>query len=691
MSPDGRVRLADPEGRFSRAAQRLSKLGGQLPSVPAATNTYDRSGTAAVYVFDLDAKAAKNRSSSRAAHDFGLLRAQLDAAGLDFFADTSISGGYHLYVPVAGGLTYSEISTVDRMLEHWLVSFDKMPHTGLTHGCIRFPFSPHKNGGLQRLVDRRAWRTVLTGDALEAEVNRALKLLAATPNPRKQWDVFVRQLVRRTPAPGLTGTQSAAAAAVAGTRPGSVPGQPVFDRLSVTDLRELDLAALPHLAPRSRRRDEPTGMWKRLAVEGHDSSVYASASQTRFAVVLSAVSAGMSALDVYMRAFFGDWKGLGHCYGRYGNAHLATSFKRDWLAAVAIETSRRNEHDNDSRERVHHGTTSRQEAQGAPHSGWVRSWLEAAEQLAVSRKWSLAVRAVLAALAFMSADKNTPFIAVGNRSLATAVNLDQATVGKILRQLLADESPLVRVTTEAQGIYARELELLIPSDVEHLASGREWRKGRLHPVRPAFYVLGHAAAFTYGALETESLDAGVGLSARQVAQAARISPTTAAAALRTLAEFDLATSTEHGWVIGTGDADDVGRRLGGEEQKKARVLKHRAERRAWHERLGLHLAGDADEMIAQIENVLTSAARSPAARRRPGTSDRRPPQREPGWTTPTEPVDWGTPSEPPERELAWPLLEPHSPGPAAMAACADELDAAVRLVVEQLGAVQISP
>lgn len=592
---DGLVRLAAGDGTYPGRLHKAHRFAPDTPPAPAAVNTYDRTGTARVYTFDLDAKPTPGRTVTDArdqvARDITRLRVALRTAGLDFFIDRSPSGGYHLYVPVAGSLTKGDVDHADQLIERWLPSFDKMPHTSLTHGCIRIPGSPHRAGGVQKLVSPDAWALPLDGEAAEAELNRALTLLTRRPNHRQRWDTFVAALVDRTAVPHL------AERATAGLR--LAPA--AIERPRAADLRDLEIAALPHLEPRTGRRTEPTGMWKRLAHEGHGTSVYATASQTRFAVLLSAVSAGMTALDVYLRAFHGDWPGLGRCYSRYGHAHVRASFKRDWLCAVAIEKQRRTE---PPREPVQNGTTSGQETHAAPHSGWVRGWLEAAEERARVRGWSLGVRAVLAGLAFMSADQGSPAISVGNRSLAVAVNMDQASVGKILRRLMdRDSDPLISMGAEATGVYARELVLQMPDD-DLGAGSRPWRRGPLHVVRPVFYALGHAAAFTYAALESDRTPG----SARQIAQAAKLSPTTASAALKTLAEFDLARQTSDGWVLGSADAADVGERLGGEALKTARVVKHRAERREWHRWLGLIGPLDNTGMIADIEDFLADAA-----------------------------------------------------------------------------------
>jgi hypothetical protein len=133
-------------GRFPRRVERA--LTAVLPEGPAAVLLFDRHGFARTVVFDLDAKRVGRRQVET---DVAGLVAVLGLCGVPWLRDGSVSGGQHVYVPLASPRHVGEVGRLLRAAARWLPSLDiSLLNAG--EGCIRPPGSRHRRGGYQRLL-----------------------------------------------------------------------------------------------------------------------------------------------------------------------------------------------------------------------------------------------------------------------------------------------------------------------------------------------------------------------------------------------------------------------------------------------------------------------------------------------------------------------------------------------------------
>jgi hypothetical protein len=190
---------------------------------------------------------------------------------------------------------------------------------------------------------------------------------------------------------------------------------------------------------------------------------------------------------------------------------------------------------------------------------------------------------VLMALAEAAQKSGSPVVAFGNRSLAVATGLDQATVGKILKRLGAEADPLIDLVREASGVLAHTYALRVPDRFAAEASRRTWKRGKFSGIRPVFRDLGLAAAFVYAALEQQHEPLG----GREVAISARLGVTSAYEALNLLESFGLARRVGGRWELGEARLDHLAERLGVRERVQVQLDRYKAERVAYWAFLGI--------------------------------------------------------------------------------------------------------
>lgn len=146
-------------------------------------------------------------------------------------------------------------------------------------------------------------------------------------------------------------------------------------------------------------------------------------------------------------------------------------------------------------------------------------------------------RLVLRGLAWASAWQESRIVEVGRRTLAVACNLDDTTVAVSMRQLVAEQDPLVRVVAAGGGAKPRTYEL-------STAEGRPRVEPTLVALHPALRVVSRPAVFLYEALaraaEPMRPDELAGL-------AGVVSGRATSYSLRQLASQDLATSAGGRW------------------------------------------------------------------------------------------------------------------------------------------------
>lgn len=558
----GRMRVSRTGGGYSRRGER--DVTPELPMQPAAVLLYDERGRAPVFVVDLD--------TGKAGHDaveteVAAIEALMDAAGLHArFGDASVSGGRHLYVPLATPVPFGEAREAAVALEVLFASVDAMPMRGLEGGCIRPPGAWHRRGGHQ----------VLTGtlEAAEAALN--------APNNELAWRRFLDTLRARVPhAADIAARHSDYTGENGHPRPLDPPHHSHgTDAGQVVELEQLTPLA---------GWNEPDGRYQHIARTGeYDPRRYQSASEARQGVLWACAASGWAFGDVVRRLEDGTWPGLASFYAKYRARHTAVA--ADWRAAVEHEKRRRgNQGDSAVRKCTTSGHKTRrgEEKPPAPAPGrltsrgvqqFVREWL-AAVDLLHGPETDLAMRALLYTLAEMAVLTERIEVQVGNRSLAIGSASDHGTVSRVLRRLLAEpaDRALVDVIQEAHGVQAHVIQLRIPALLAAHCAAKPWRRGRVHGIRAAFRDLGRAAAFVYDALER--VDGPIG--GRELAAAARISVSATYDALAVLSAWGLATNTGAGWIVGDASLARLAEQFGTDEAVRAQIERYRNDRRAW--------------------------------------------------------------------------------------------------------------
>jgi hypothetical protein len=527
ISGRGRMRVSRDGGRtYPLRGER--DITDKLPNQPAAVLIFDTGGCAKTFCIDLDASRGGSDAVER---DFRALRAILSRFGCAHFADRSPNGGIHVYVPLAEPLPYPEAVRVANALAARTPTMDPMPMLGIQSGCIRPPGARHKTGGHQQLLDslNAAWKAT------------------QEPTTVAAWQGFTNEL--GTVEPDVTPA----------TEAGNVE----------------------HLRPLGRHSD-PDGDYQSIARTGaYDATRYRSPSEARQAVIWSAVAAGWQLVDVAQRLENGTWPGLAAMYARYRPNSRHDALVRDWNRAVRFEKQRRTKGPDSS---VRVGTTSGPKTHRAGVYQEIRTWANAVDYLyREGRNDDLATRAVLYALGEAAMKTGSLEVEFGNRSLAIATGLDQATVGKCLKRLAAEDRPLIELLNPARGIKAHLWQLRLDPDLQSAVEKIAWKPGKIHGIRPPFRELGHTAAFVYAVLERHS----TALSGRAVATGAGLSPAAAHDALQILAAFGLADRSPTGWTVGKASLQQLAEQFGIVDIIRAQIARYRAERITWWARLGI--------------------------------------------------------------------------------------------------------
>jgi hypothetical protein len=477
---------------------------------------------------DLDASRGGIEAVER---DFRALTAILSRFDCAHFADRSPNGGIHVYVPLAEPLPFHDATRAARALAARTPTMDPMPMLGIDSGCIRPPGSWHKSGGHQLLIDslNAAWKAT------------------QQPTSAAAWQAFADEI---------------------GGADNDVP--PATEAGNVERLRPLG------------HHNDPDSNYQAVARTGqYDTSRYLSPSEARQAVIWSAAAAGWQLADVVQRLENGTWPGLAAMYARYRHNSRHSALVRDWNRALKFEKQRRDKGCNSS---VRVGTTSEPKTHRGGVYQQIRTWINAVEYLyREGRNDDLATRAVLYALGEAAMKTGSLEIEFGNRSLAIATGLDQATVGKCLKRIAAEDRPLIELLAPARGVKAHLWQLRLDADLNSAVEKIAWKPGKIHGIRPAFRELGLPAAFAYAVLERSTKP----LSGRAVAAHAGLSPAAAHEALLVLAAFGLADRSGRGWTAGSASLQQLAEQFGVAELIRAQIARYRAERAAWWARLGI--------------------------------------------------------------------------------------------------------
>lgn len=524
------MRVSHDGGR-TYPRRREVDVTAQLPNQPAAVLIYDLAGAARTFCIDLDTSRGGRAAVSA---DLDAVTRLLEQAGALWFSDESPNGGVHVYVPLATPAPFPEAAALARGLAAVLPTMDPLPMLNIDSGCIRPPGGRHKTGGHQRLHGS------LTA-AYQATQTRTSDAA---------WRRLVDEHAERPQ-----------------TAPEAIPGSVAA---TVTQLR-----------PRGRH-SAPDDAYQAIARTGdYDRARYSSPSEARQAVVWACVATGWDFKDLVLRVENGTWPGLAAMYGRYNRRNHRAALTRDWHSAVAFEKRRR---ETTQVEPVRVGTTRGPKTHAGRGYQHVRTWLNAVDLVFdQDRRDDLAARAVLYALAEAAHKAGSEVIEFGNRALAIATGLNQATVGKVLRRLLEEEDPLIDLVTPASGVRAHGYVLTIPDNRLEVAEERPWRKGKITAVPAAFRELGLPATFAYAALK----QADSPVSGHELAHDARLGVQTTYDALQVLVAFGLAKRTPAGYVLGPANLQLLAERFGVLEQIRDQLDRYREERRAWWAVLGI--------------------------------------------------------------------------------------------------------
>jgi hypothetical protein len=469
---------------------------------------------------------------------------------------------------------------VARALACRYASADPAPMAG-PGGQISPPGARHRSGG---------WR------AVEGGLAAAVAAVAAPCGPRV-WAGL------------LDGLAAELAAVEPVAEPGDVPAGAAVDEHGMPWLPRLGgrVPLSPVLAEVAR-----TGAWPR--------GRYAGRSEARMAVITAAAACGWRLGEVRAALADGSWAGLAGLYARpRERRRLDRLLPAEWRKSVARlageENPRRWHTSGGSSRPPAPGRSSAPETDRVAEYGGIRMWLTAADCAAADPArvagWggaAIGIRLVLAALGQAAMVSGSMVIEFGVRNLALHAGVSYRTAARALAILREEDDPLVDLVCAHRLKRADRYQLRIPAAYAGQARWRRRRAGRIEAIHPVFAVLGGTAALAYAALGPDQVPAA------EVARAARLSESAAAAALRELAGHGLAGHGPRGWQRGPAGLGQVADVTGATRQHKERQAAYAADRAAWHALLASWLAPPAipgrddpgphlpiDEVLAALE------------------------------------------------------------------------------------------
>ncbi|PTT68490.1 MarR family transcriptional regulator [Arthrobacter sp. HMWF013] len=539
-----RMRLSRDAGKtYPQKHER--NLTEALPSLPAAVKIFGKDGTCAAIFLDFDSSVA---GLDWVQADVRAVQSWLHSVGARWIEDYSPNGGRHVYIPLARRVTFSEARDLVEALGTRYRTLDKTPHQNLLHGCMRTPGSPHKRGGHQEL-------------AMSLSVAYDI---ARRPNRAAVWDAMVKDLSAEI--------KAVRALRQEGTFTPTTSDAPIIDQPVGRMSRAMQVLA-------------QTGMY--------DTNRYASDSEARQAVILSAAAAGLKLLDVERRILQGTWPGLASFYARYAARHRLPSLRRDWSNALSYLS--KNQAEGTEKNNVRRSPTSQPITQAPGVKGsssisnpdaehrFIRTWRSALRIREVNYqqiRTGMGRRMVLRALGEAAHMTGSRFVEFGVRSIAVATGLDHTTVGLHLRQLREEKDPLITLVEEARGTKGDLYMLTVPEELRSVAEDATWQKGKIHALRPVFRELGLPAAFVYEALEHSP-----GMPIAEIVRVARLSRSAVHEALEVLAAWNLAVrSPSRAWSVVAGTSlKQLAEQFGVLEAVAAQLQRYRNDRIIWRE------------------------------------------------------------------------------------------------------------
>lgn len=527
------------------------KLSEQLPSVPAAIPVYSSAGDTRMLAIDLDCTA---RLGGRDAvmRDAQAVRDLVHRAGGQLISDQSPSGGIHLYLLLDRPIAFGDARDMALALAARTPTMDPRPMQGLTDGLIRPPGARHKSGGFQEL---------------HGSLARAHRL-AIERNSREVWKALTAQLAEELQA-------------IRGQR-----------RDRDTTNTPAELAEAPYL-PRAAGPRSLSVTYLQMALTGEfNTARYATPSDARQAVLVSAAHAGMQLIDIATRIESGVWPGLASFYARYKIRDRRRSLIRDWTEAIRFASQ---QPDKNVRKKLVRISPTSEPTTHARVPGLslkvrdlnkgsegeyqhLREWWSALEMLEPDRyrgRTGPAFKLVLRAMGEAAKKIGSRYVDFGTRSLDIATGLDHTTVASHLRTLRDEDDPLIVLVESDRGLQGDLYELRVPDGVSDRAARRSWRGGKIHALRPAFRELGLPAAFVYESLE----HARSALTSFDLALATGLARSTVYEALQTLSAYELVEQNGGRWTrVASTSLTMLAEALGCLEVIQGKVQQYRRER-----------------------------------------------------------------------------------------------------------------
>lgn len=177
ISPRRIVRCADrdAQGRVINSYPLVHPIAGHVPATSWAVCLADSGRRFRLLCADLDAK-----SGPEPVHrDRRALTGLLDDLRLPHLVcGSGPSGGVHVWIGLADSLDAEVVAVLARLLAGWLPTLDPAPLLNPATGCVRPPGSPHRDGGVSRVLSGDLG-TLTHPTVTSEEVDRLIGALAA--------------------------------------------------------------------------------------------------------------------------------------------------------------------------------------------------------------------------------------------------------------------------------------------------------------------------------------------------------------------------------------------------------------------------------------------------------------------------------------------------------------------------------
>lgn len=522
-----RMRVARDGKNFTARDER--DLSSIAPTRPAAVMLYDAHARCRVLALDFDLARA---GAEQMHEDVLVAHEMLTALGVVYFTDYSPSGGEHFYLPLQDAMELSRALPLVNALACRFPSLDPGPHRSAVSGCIRVPGSAHKIGGHQ----------ILSTPMATAE--RVAKIRNTEAAMSRLEDELAQERLSLVHVPEETTWEADE------TTKGPM-GQAVLQ----------------------------------IARTGMVSDRYASPSEARFAVVISAVRSGLDAAAITMRMHSGVWPGLRQLYAKYQGASKTRTLQREVTKARRILAEQPEIH-------VRKYTTSQPITQGGVDTAFlpgsqdeyrylrsVRNAMHIKERAFSGNREGIQLRLVLRAAVESAFKVGSRFIEFGARAMGLAAGLEHTTVSKHLRTLRQGDDPFLVLLEPAQGTRADQYRLRVPDGLADAAFHVSFRAGKQYALRPVFRLLGATAAL---ALEAVEHSPGTVI---ELSQRMGLARSTVYEALATLAAWNLAELSHGQWsATGAVNLELLGETLGADvlfADQQRRYAKDRQNWRKW--------------------------------------------------------------------------------------------------------------